>query len=382
MGDEAFDRLRSHDALGGAAVEQALGRVERSLARRRRRRQVARTVAAVGAVGLAAAAVAVALSGGGVPALRHQSGERLRAVVEGEIDLSDGSRIEVDADSLLRWRRNRGGVASLELARGRARFDIAPGGPRAWSIRAGPLTVRVLGTAFTVEREGPRSAVAVHRGSVEVRTEGEGRRLYAGERFEVGSPPRAPSAPERAVPAAPEGPDPAEAASPPGTPPATPAVVHEAQAPARPPPRTSAAPPPARPSPGPSPPTAGADEAAARQALLARADEERRAGRLDEALEALEAFGQAYPDAPEASSAAVSRGRLHEARGELEDALAAYRDALRLAPSPALAELTYERLVVLEVRAGRPARAYEAAEDYRRRFPDGDRRSAIDEALP
>jgi len=46
---------------------------------------------------------------------------------------------------------------STALRRGRATFEVHPGGPRRWTVEGGLATIEVVGTEFTLER-GPESA--------------------------------------------------------------------------------------------------------------------------------------------------------------------------------------------------------------------------------
>jgi len=85
-------------------------------------------------------------------------------------DLPDGSRITLDADSvlnvqLLPERR------SLQLARGEAYLEVAKDAARPFLVRAGGTVVRAVGTAFDVRMSVDRTVVAVTEGKVEVRSE-------------------------------------------------------------------------------------------------------------------------------------------------------------------------------------------------------------------
>jgi hypothetical protein len=79
-------------------------------------------------------------------------------------------------------------LRELELVRGRAEFDIRPGGPRRWRIDAGACEVEVLGTSFVVDRRTDGVHVAVSRGHVAVRSASlEGGLVYltAGQSLDV-----------------------------------------------------------------------------------------------------------------------------------------------------------------------------------------------------
>jgi hypothetical protein len=428
----------------------------------------------------------------------------------GRTAFSDGSAVVVEPEARLALLRQESGSVDFDLAHGRVRFDIQPGGPRRWTVRAGPVRVRVLGTSFSVERSDESISVAVHRGVVEVEASGASRRLYAGERFAVGpdaeeserdprrrrasagGPGRAgtshdgiaadethpellagtndlrmPNAPDRTA---------ASAEGIRGTPGPRSAIdAHRSEAPFRsgepeggpiraddraessrsgfdhagadraavahagvdrnradgpglgpsgadragtddpgldragvdraeiPRPETDHAPADRAGVGGagiehaeiPRPETdhapadragvggaeierAGADEVAA---LLARSDRARRRGDLDEAATALEALIQRHPDAPEATSAAASLGRLEQSRGRLGAAARAYARALELDPPPALAELVYERLVRVSLERGAREDAERWAAAHHRAFPRGERTTSIDALL-
>ncbi|MEG8024598.1 FecR domain-containing protein [Sphingomonas aurantiaca] len=87
--------------------------------------------------------------------------------------LGDGSRVDMSGDTELRvqilpWKR------SAELVRGEAFFDVRHERVRIFRVASGTTSVRVLGTAFNVDRQSPtRTAVVVYRGAVEVGVAGE-----------------------------------------------------------------------------------------------------------------------------------------------------------------------------------------------------------------
>ena len=55
---------------------------------------------------------------------------------------------------------------AIDLVRGRGRFEVAPRPERPFSVRAGDVTITVLGTVFTVERVADWIGVSVARGRV------------------------------------------------------------------------------------------------------------------------------------------------------------------------------------------------------------------------
>lgn len=87
--------------------------------------------------------------------------------------LADGSRVDLSGDSELRvqilpWARK------AELVRGEAFFDVRHESARTFAVASGSTAVRVLGTAFNVDRQSPtRTVVAVYRGAVDVAVAGQ-----------------------------------------------------------------------------------------------------------------------------------------------------------------------------------------------------------------
>ena len=87
--------------------------------------------------------------------------------------LADGSRVDLSGDStlevqILPWARR------ATLVQGEAFFDVRHENARTFEVASGSTAVRVLGTAFNVDRQGPsRTVVAVYRGAVDVAVDGE-----------------------------------------------------------------------------------------------------------------------------------------------------------------------------------------------------------------
>lgn len=115
------------------------------------------------------------------------------------LSFSDGSRVELGARAEIALSKLAPEQAHLELARGRVDATIRKGTGRAWTLGAGPYSVHVVGTAFSVDWDaGSRFfAVNVREGKVLV-TGGElragGVLLRAGERIERQGPPPAAAA--------------------------------------------------------------------------------------------------------------------------------------------------------------------------------------------
>ena len=130
-----------------------------------------------------------------MPAQRPESG----ALVESSdtpvgVQLSDGSSVELAAQTRLRVLRDQPTGVEVELADGRASFDVTHVDERSFTVRASTVAVHVIGTKFEVVRvaraEGTEVQVSVERGIVEVeRTDrGDQRRLTVGERWSVWIP--------------------------------------------------------------------------------------------------------------------------------------------------------------------------------------------------
>ncbi len=92
---------------------------------------------------------------------QYQTAQGERRVVT----LKDGSRISLDANSLVtvRYLKN---ARMLELRRGQARFDVAHDKQRPFSVIAGDQKVVATGTAFNIDMAGPKVLVTLIEGRV------------------------------------------------------------------------------------------------------------------------------------------------------------------------------------------------------------------------
>jgi transmembrane sensor len=285
----------------------------------------------------------------------------------GSFVFADGSRIEVAPQTELRVVKNDARTLVTALGRGRTTFDVRPGGPRRWLIEAGPATVEVVGTRFTVHRTDGSVRVEVERGIVLVRGEavaGGRVRLTAGQSVVV-TKPAAPAA----TPAATSG----AASALPATPPPAPSVAVA--------PSLTAAPvalsalPAVAASPAPAKPAASAAPDAVDRALAA-ADAARRRGDRVEAAQAFEvALDAARPSDKRRGLAALSLARL-VLRSDPARAARVLRDAFAAMPVD-LVEDALARRVEAEGRAGRREEAARLAAEYERRFPEGQRSSEV-----
>ncbi|UJR85671.1 FecR family protein [Sandaracinus amylolyticus] len=267
---------------------------------------------------------------------------RAAGVTGASVALDDGSVIAIAPGASLEPLENSGERFSLLLREGRARFDVRPGGPRRWTIEAGVVTVEVVGTSFEVDRAEDGVRVQVARGRVLVRGESvpdRVRSLGAGESIHVAT-----AAPVREVEATPAEPEPEVAAAEPAQ---------------RRVPRV---------------PVEDIDT------LLERADEARRAGRIDEALEHLAIAAQREGDR-RAAIASLTRGRLLLDHGRAAEAVVDLRRAIAAGLPPALEETAKARLVDALARSGDREGALRAAEEYLRAYPNGAWRASVSRAI-
>ncbi len=294
--------------------------------------------------------------------------------------------------------------ARVGLEAGSARFDVVPRTGAEWIVEAGPFTVTVTGTAFDLSWSGDHIGLVMHAGSVVVRGPPmpDGIVLRAGQqlvadaaRAEVSGVADRTDRTDRADGGpGPTAPGPAPAAVT-GALPETP--VDDGGA--APPPNRAAPAPGERPRAAPSWPArvtsgdfagvlAEAEErgvdAVIDQASLADlsalADAARYAGRSDLARRALVAERTRFPGSAEARSAAFLLGRLADAAAPAT-AVTWYDRYLAEAPGGSLAaEALGRKMLALRASAGRDA-ARPAAEEYRRRYPDGPFARAAGEIL-
>jgi hypothetical protein len=127
-------------------------------------------------------AVAAPLEAGGA-ALRTGS-EKMA------VDLDDGSKVTLAPRSRLAMKETHSDDVTLSLQEGRVACDVAKDKGRSFSVMAAGVTVRVVGTRFSVERlpldDGEKVAVVVDEGIVEVSgPDGVQKRLSAGESWSV-----------------------------------------------------------------------------------------------------------------------------------------------------------------------------------------------------
>ena len=242
------------------------------------------------------------------------------------IALDSGTKLAIETDTPERVR--------LRLDGGRARFEVTRRPSRAFSVRAGDVTVSVIGTTFGVEVVADRVGVSVDKGMVEVDWGVGQRRLAAGESGWF--PPLVMSG--------------SSAAQGARTPESTTGKPHSAA--------------------GVGDAERATDESA--QALLAEVDVARAEGKPERAVELLRRILSEHPRDPRASLAAFTLGRvLLNELGRPREAAAAFHEVRRRAPASQFAEDALAREVEAWNAAGEPARARALAVVYLERYPSG-----------
>lgn len=301
---------------------------------------------------------AIALEGGGTLPTEWKTAVASPSTT---VPLDDGSRLEIAPKTQLRTRPSAPERVELALEEGKTTFDVRPGGPRAWIVDAGDVRVEVLGTRFTVARDGPHVAVSVERGKVKV-TDPKGEHvLTAGQSFAsdpVNVPARVPVAD-----------DPVNE---------TPAPIAKvAAAPAKKETAIARAPAPSTAVPIPTPAVA-ATPTPEPEDPMSRADALRKRGRSAEAVSTLRELVDRGDR--RASLAAFTLGKVHAE--DLHDPLLAARwfeRAITIGLPGGLDEEAAARAVECFAKGGSRAEARRAAERYEARFPGGRRIAQVRE---
>lgn len=252
--------------------------------------------------------------------------------------LSDQSRaIALDAATELAVDEDAPRQARLRLTRGRARFEVTRRPERTFAVRAGAVTVSVVGTVFGVELVADRVGVSVEQGAVDVDWGVGQQRLRAGESGWF--PPMALRDPVGPVGA--NEPLPTSSGS-------KPRLADSSRAGALPPETPSA------------------------QQLLREVDAARSGGQPERAVELLRQLLRERPDDPRAPLAAFTLGRvLLKELGRPREAAAAFHDVALRAPRSSFAEDALAREIEAWTAAGEPARARALATTYLERYPAG-----------
>ncbi|MDD9933818.1 MAG: FecR domain-containing protein [Myxococcales bacterium] len=295
------------------------------------------------------------------------------AVVDA-LQLRDGSRVTMlEPSTRVTVGESSAQQAVLTLEAGRARFQVTRRPERAFRVRAGNVTVDVLGTTFELTRAPERTHVRVSEGRVSVRWGEQRRELSAGEASWF--PPEAPQALQ----------------APQATAPASEPTASEDAAQAAPVARRKADRRPAASKGWRDHAEQGEFKRAYRllqqpdarvapsvRELLLAADAARLSGHPREAIPYLRRVIDEHPKDARAPLAAFTLGGvLMNQLGLPREAEAAYATARERTRSPALAQDALARQVEAAHRAGDGALARKLAERYAREYPDGRRLQAV-----
>ncbi len=347
----------------GASVDPGLSdrdveRLVAGAARRRWRRRL-RRVAVSGATVLSLALALLVLvhrgagrSQPGVVASQPQPPVTAVDRLAPERILADGSTASaLDPEAEITITQDTPERAELVLAHGRGRFDVRPRPARTFAVRAGEVTVTVLGTLFTVERVADRVGISVEQGSVRVEWGVGFATLKEGESGWY--PPlvvrtldsRASQAKTGRVTSRSTGHTPPLASS------------QESVSPS-------------------GPAKSGKGESA--EQLLSAADNARLSGQAEQGAHFLRRLLHEHRDDARAPLAAFTPGRmlLMELANPI-DAAGAFAEARRLSPHGPLAEAALAREVEALNHAGASALAEDRAREYLRLYPDGRRAAAV-----
>ena len=281
------------------------------------------------------------------------------------VALGDGSHIDLMPASTVRVVEGSAHSVRLDLHKGSARFDVAHVADRTFSVKTGNVTVRVVGTRFSVSTtkapDGRRVTVAVERGVVEVESGpgSEPTRIREGETWSTVESTAAPlpnaSAEPGPSPAIEEAPKPA-----PGLPP--PAAAEHAKPPA-----------------GPVEP-AGKSEVTAAE-LFESANTARQGGDARGAAAAYEALLRRHPGDARAGLAAFELGRLKmDQLGDTRGAVAALQRAVAGAPGSAFREDALARLVRAYATLGNGEACERTRSAYLETYPNGVHAAAVGRA--
>jgi TolA-binding protein len=289
------------------------------------------------------------------------------------MQLRDGSSLELAAQTRLRVLRDQPSAVEVELAEGRASFDVTHVDQRSFTVHAGTVAVHVIGTKFDVVKvsraEGTEVTVSVERGvvAVERADRGDQRRLTVGEKWSVWIPAQPLDA--RPDTTAADAAERADAAVPAGK-------KHTARPEAR---RSHAA---AHAHPAVVREESSTDNAPAvvedARELFSRAVVARRAGLMDEAAGAYAELLRRYPKDSRAAMSAFELGRIRmDALDDTQGAADAFREALRLSRKAQFREDALARLAIASDSLGDLDDCRRARETYLREYPEGVHASAL-----
>ncbi len=343
----------------------------------RRRRQVRATVLVVAVLAVVGLASQLFLFRTPVEPFAWRATES----AEGEprlLQLAEGSEVKLSIDSVAQLVEQTDDTVEVRLERGRAFFDVVRKPSRRFVVKADDVEVRVVGTQFTVIRNGRDVDVQVSRGIVEVREGDQVKRLTKGEswsRHEAITLAPAPLPPEPAV----EEPAPVVTTEPkspqPKRPVKTTRLREPEPGPAAPVVSAPAPPPPQDPQPAPSNEPTPADTFAA--AMRARSE-----GHAKEAIRGFQQVTERWPSSAYAPMSAFEWGRLAlDTQDDPRQAARAFERTLELATASSLIEDALARLTEAYARYD-VGSCRRVQSEYLRRFPGGPHVRGVTKACP
>jgi transmembrane sensor len=265
------------------------------------------------------------------------------------VTLGDGSSVKLASQSEVRVQGSNSSAISLSLGRGELSCDVTHREDRKFTVMAGDVEVRVVGTRFSVKRSpGPAARVEVNvtRGVVEVRSArrpGVVARVAAGQNWIEN----------------------AESARSLDEPTPSPA----------PPPETQGSLPPKRDAP---PSASAAPAVPSARELFEKAAESRRAGDASAAARAYEELLHLHPSDARASLAAFELGRLRMDRlGDLPGAIVALERAVAMRVGPTFREDALARLVSVYASQANFGACRRARDRYLSSYPGGVHAGAV-----
>ena len=395
LGNKAADGLEVFAPERAAALERARERFLREAPRAQRSPRLL-----VASLGLAAALALLALfvSLRTEPTLSFQVAEGTGRAndqiaslgIPVQLSFSDGSRFTLGTSTRAHVVSLQRHGAQIALENGSLEANVVHTGESAWSLSAGPFSVRVTGTKFSLswDPDHGRFSIRVMQGSVAVAGSviGADRPLRAGETLVV-------SVPDQHLQLSNDQPSAASPQS--ATEVEAPTVASALPSGAEPRPASSSAEPSVRSAGGSanasawrklalegklreayaSADAAGFDhacEAANAADLLLLGDAARLAGRPDRVSEALLQLRRRFPKDPRSAAAAFMLGKVAFDRGGSDRSAANWFAAsLREQPNGSLAREAAGRLIEALRRAGDSAGAERAAKDYLTWYPNG-----------
>jgi transmembrane sensor len=275
------------------------------------------------------------------------------------VTLVDGSKVSLASRTELQVRGNQPSSVALSLTRGKVECDVTHRADRKFTVVAGDVEVRVVGTKFTVQTtsgDDPRVEVSVVRGVVEVmskRRPGIVARVAAGQSWI-------------------QNPEPTALTS--STLPPTAALVAPVVGDSQPEPSGNE-----KPDSQAAAPAASvlASVPSARE-LFEKAGESRRAGDAKAAAHAYEELLRLHPSDGRASLSAFELGRLRMDRlSDPAGAINALERALGLNIGPSFREDALARLVSVYASQGKFAACGRARDRYLASYPSGVHASAV-----